>query len=114
MKKILWFCSLAVIFLNTAIATVVIDYPVLNNILLNFSVLAIVFMVYVIFFERKTSIILRNISVIFGLAGLTKIIFEIISLESFAANTILLGIMVSTLLVVFLPVFISVFAQDKD
>lgn len=114
MKKIIWYCSLAVIFLNTAIATFVIDYPVLNNTLINFSALAVVFMVYVIFFEKKTSTILRNVSLVFGLAGLTKIIFEIISLENFIANAILIAATASTLLVVFLPVFISAIAHDKD
>lgn len=114
MKKILWFCSLGVIFLNTAIATTVDNYPVINNTLINFSALAVIFMVYVIFFEKKNSTILRNISLVFGLAGLTKIIFNIISLDSFAANAILLGITTATLLIVFLPVFISVFVQDKD
>lgn len=114
MKKIIWYCSLAVIFLNSVIAIYVTDYPILNNMLINFSALAVVFMVYVVFFEKKTSIILRNISVVFGLAGLTKIIFDIISLHSFIANAILLGATTSTLLIVFLPVFIEVFIHDKD
>jgi hypothetical protein len=114
MKKIVWFCSLGVIFLNTALATTVKDYPVVNNTLLNFSALAVVFMVYVAFFEKKSSVILRNISLVFGLAGLTKIIFEFISLHSFTANAILLGITTSTLLVVFLPVLIEAFVQDKN
>lgn len=114
MKKVIWYCSLAVIFLNTLIAMSLTDYPVINNTLLNFSALAVVFMVYVVFFEKKTSTILRNISLIFGLAGLTKIIFDIISLQSFAANAVLLGITASTLLIVFLPVFIEAFVQDKD
>ncbi len=90
------------------------DYPVINNTLINFSALAVVFMVYVVFFEKKTSVILRNISLVFGLAGLTKIIFDIISLHSFVANAILLGVTTSTLLIVFLPVFIEVFIHDKD
>ena len=114
MKKIIWYCSLAVIFLNTVITMYVVDYPVINNTLINFSALAVVFMVYVVFFEKKTSIILRNISLVFGLAGLTKIIFEVISLHSFAANAILLGITTSTLLIVFLPVFIEAFIQERD
>jgi hypothetical protein len=96
------------------IAITVVDYPVLDNMLINFSALAVVFMVYVVFFEKKTSVILRNISLVFGLAGLTKIIFEIISLDNFIANAILLGITTSTLLIVFLPVFIEVFIQDKE
>jgi hypothetical protein len=114
MKKILWYCSLSVIFFNTLIAIGIADYPVLNNILINFSALAVVFMLYVVFFEKKSSTILRNISVVFGLAGLTKIIFDIISLESFVANAILLGITTATLLIVFLPVLIQAFVQDKD
>ncbi len=96
------------------IAITVVDYPVLDNMLINFSALAVVFMVYVVFFEKKTSVILRNISLVFGLAGLTKIIFEIISLDNFITNAILLGITTSTLLIVFLPVFIEVFIQDKE
>src|SRR5689334_21029017 len=114
MKKVIWFCSLGVIFLNTAIATAVKDYPLVNNTLLNFSALAVMFMVYVVFLEKKSSTILRNISIVFGLAGLTKIIFEFISLHSFVANAILLGVTTSTLLIVFLPVFIEVFVHDKD
>ena len=114
MKKIIWFCSLGVIFLNTAIAVSVNDYPIINNTLINFSALAVIFMVYVVFFEKKSSTILRNISLVFGLAGLTKIIFDIISLHSFVANAILLGITTATLLIVFLPVFIEAFVQDKD
>ena len=114
MKKIIWFCSLGVIFLNTAIATTVADYPVVNNTLINFSALAVIFMIYVVFFEKKSSTILRNISLVFGLAGLTKIVFDIISLDSFVANAILLAVTASTLLIVFLPVFINVFLQDKD
>jgi hypothetical protein len=110
----MWYCSLAIIFLNTIIAITFTGYPIVNNMLLNFSALAVVFMVYVVFFEKKTSTILRSISLVFGLAGLTKIIFEVISLHSFVANAILLGITTSTLLVVFLPVFIEVFIQDKD
>ena len=114
MKKILWFCSLGVIFLNTAIATTVSGYPAINNTLINFSALAVLFMVYVVFFEKKTSTILRNTSLIFGLAGLAKIIFEFISVDSFAANAILLGITASTLIIVFLPVFVNAFIQEKN
>jgi len=114
MKKIVWFCSLGVIFLNTAIATAVNDYPIVNNTLLNVSVLAVLFMLYVVLFEKKSSIILRNISIVFGLSGLTKIIFEIISLHSFVANAILLAITTSTLIVVFLPVFIQIAIKEKD
>ena len=100
--------------MNTAIATTVTDYPVLNNTLINFSALAVMFMVYVVFFEKKSSTILRNVSLVFGLAGLTKIVFDIISLDSFVANAILLAITASTLLIVFLPVFIEAFVQDRD
>jgi hypothetical protein len=114
MKKIVWYCSLAVIFFNTIIAMAITDYPVINNTLINFSALAVLFMVYVVLFEKKTSTILRNTSVIFGLAGLTKIIFDVIALHSFVANAILLGVTTSTLLVVFLPVFIEVFIHEKD
>src|SRR5436190_3725586 len=114
MKKIMWYCSLAIIFLNTVMAMSHDDYPVVNNTIINFSALAVIFMVYVVFFEKKSSTILRNISLVFGLAGLTKIIFDIISLHSFVANAILLGVTTSTLLIVFLPVFIEAFVQDKD
>jgi hypothetical protein len=107
MKKIIWFSSLAIIFLNMIIAIFLNDYPLVNNILLNFSIAAILFMFYVIFFEKKTSAVIRAVSIVFGLAGLARVVFEIISVQSFESRAILLGLTAATLLIVFVPVVVQ-------
>ena len=83
------------------------DYPLVNNILLNFSIAAIMFMFYVIFFEKKTSTVIRAVSIVFGLAGFARVVFEIISVQSFASRAILLGLTAVTLLIVFVPVAVQ-------
>ena len=112
MKKTLWFSSIAIIFLNMIIAIFLTDYPLVNNIFLNFSLAAIVFMCYVIFFEKKTSTVIRTVSVIFGLAGLARVVFEIISVQSFTSRAILLGLTAVTLLIVFVPVAVQNALKD--
>ncbi|MBK5284894.1 MAG: hypothetical protein JJE25_05795 [Bacteroidia bacterium] len=112
MKRILWLSSLTMIFLNMIIAILFMDYPVLNNIFVNLSVLAVGYLVYVVFFEKKISAIIRNISIVFGLTGLSNVVFNIISLHIFAVNFALASILFLTLGIIFSKVIIQSFLRE--
>lgn len=103
MKKIFWFGSIAIIFVNTLFAAAFPAYPFLDNMLTGFCALAIIFMLYVFFFEKKTSTILNIASLTFGLTGIAKLLFDFIALDNFVVNIILLGITAIVTLIVFLP-----------
>ena len=112
MKKAFWLTSLTIIFINMIIPFIALDYSFMKSIMMSVSVLAIVFMLYVVFFEKKTSTVIRTISIIFGLAGLTRVIFIIISLDSFVANLVLACILFSTIVTVFVPVIFERFIKE--
>ncbi|HLG34871.1 MAG TPA: hypothetical protein VI757_08340 [Bacteroidia bacterium] len=107
MKKILWLSSIAIIFVNTLFAVAFSAYPFLDSMLTSFCVLAILFMLYVFFFEKKTSTIINTASLLFGLAGIAKLVFDFIRYDNFVLNIVLLGITVSVMLIVFLPFIIE-------
>jgi hypothetical protein len=112
MKKIFWFCSILIIFINTLFVVAFPAYPFAESVLTSFCVLAILFMLYVFFFEEKTSTFLRMTSLVFGLAGLMRVVFQIISLDNFVLNIVLLGITFTVMLIVFLPAIIGKMVKD--
>jgi len=112
MKRILWLSSLTLIFLNMIVAILFIDYPVLNKILVNLSILAVGYLVYVVFFEKKISGIIRTISIVFGLTGLSNIVFNIISLHSFEVSIALAGVLLLTVGIIFSQLIIQSFLRE--
>ena len=112
MKKILWFSSIAIIFVNTLIEVTFPAYPFLDNLLTGFCVLAITFMLYVFFFEKKKSTIINTVSFVFGLAGIAKLVFDFIAFDNFIFNMVLLGITTSLMLILLLPVVIGRMAKE--
>jgi low temperature requirement protein LtrA len=112
MKKILWFSSILIIFINSLFVVAFPAYPFVESVLTSFCVLAILFMLYVFFFEEKTSKFLRTTSLAFGIAGLTRIVFQIISLDNFVLNIVLLGITFTVMLIVLLPAIIGKMVKE--
>jgi hypothetical protein len=107
MKKLLWYISMAIIFFNMVVAIAFPDYPVVDNVLTNLCVVAALFMLYVFFFEKKTSTVVSTLTLVFGLSGITKLVFDFISMNSFLANLVLVSITGLALLIVFLPVALN-------
>jgi hypothetical protein len=107
MKRILWFSSIAVIFLETLSEVAFPFEPLQDLILAMLCVCGTGFMFYVFFLEKKTSTIVSVASLVFGIAGAIKLATEFVVPGSFLVNIILLGITISLILIVFLPAFIG-------
>jgi len=112
MKKFFWFTSMATIFLNTVIAIFFNDYPLVSNILLNLSILAIVFMAYVIFIEKKTSTVTRSLSILFGISGIANVVFKIVSLQNDLINIILGCILLAAIITIGFSLLVKVFTAE--
>lgn len=112
MKKAFWVASMAIIFLSTLITLFTFDYPLVNNIVFISSILAIAFMAYVIFFEEKTSVIIRVISALFGLSGIAGVMFKITSLQSNIVAIILSCLLFSVIMTIATSVFRKTFSRE--
>jgi len=69
-------------------------------------------MFFVLFFENNISTHLRSMPLVFGLAGVIKLVLSFLLLNSFLHNIILLSIISTTILTVFISGYFKVVLKE--
>ena len=89
--------GLMIVIINILVGLFHPQYDVFNNILVNFSILSSTIMFFMIFSNAKVKTFTFALSVIFGLSGLTKLVFSFFSDDHWRNNLLVFLIMIITL-----------------
>ncbi|MBK5285530.1 MAG: hypothetical protein JJE25_08995 [Bacteroidia bacterium] len=112
MKRVIGLVILGIIFMNIVLKISFPAYPLLNNLLVGLSLLSITSMLFILFLEESINAIFRSVAIVFGTAGVVKLILSFLSLNSFFYNIILLAIITVAILAVIISGYFRVASKE--